>query len=532
MSIIFITILILFLIKLFHDSLSLMRLWQVKMYRIDRMMSHLKEDKNIFQNNLFYISVIVIVVLYFIFLKNSLLMFQYVVLVLFVISFFQIINEIKKRIFNRPKPTLKIVLIFSVMTIFYILLFAIYWISASAGMTKIENNEIIEYLLVIYLITPALFTIIILLVNPFFDFQKKRLIKKATVKMRMLKKIKVIGITGSYGKTSTKEFLYMILSQKYKVIKTEGNNNTNIGVAYAVLNKLSDGFDYFICEMGAYKLGDIAEICDIVKPEIGILTGINEQHLELFGSIENTKKTKFELIEALPESGIAIINSSIKYQASNIKVRDIKYFSKENTGDIKYNSNQVEFKYKNQIFKTRILGKHYIENIISAIIVAEHLGMSLDEIAKGVEKIESTEYMMKKLDGSNNSVFIDDSYSANPDGVLAALEYLNEAYADYKKIIVFPGIIELGKTDDEVHRKLFDRIGEVCDVAYVVSQKSIKLKIHKVNENNCKFVFEKDFDKVAEMVKNELNENTVVLFENRGAGVVMGKIKKRSNQDD
>jgi UDP-N-acetylmuramyl pentapeptide synthase len=93
-------------------------------------------------------------------------------------------------------------------------------------------------------------------------------------------------ITGSYGKTSTKEFLYAILSEKYKVVKTEGNNNTNIGVAYTVLNKVSDDYDYFICEMGAYKIGEIAEICGIVKPEIGILTGINEQHIDLFGSIE------------------------------------------------------------------------------------------------------------------------------------------------------------------------------------------------------------------------------------------------------
>ena len=529
MSIIFITILILFLIKLLRDSLSLMRLWQVKMYRTDRMMSHLKEDKNIFQNNLFYISAIIIFVLYFAFLKNSLLIFQYLVLAFFVIAFLQIINEIKKRIFNRPKPTLKIILIFLLLaTVYSMIIFC--WIS-SFSITEEARIPIgslasgIELMLFVYLVNPFVISSIVLAINPFFYFQKKRLIKKAGVKMRGLTKIKVIGITGSYGKTSTKEFLYTILSQKYKVIRTKGNNNTNIGAAYTVLNKVNDDYNYFICEMGAYKIGDIAEICDIVKPKIGILTGINEQHIDLFGSIENTMKTKFELIEALSKNGLVIINKSIKHQVSSIKVKDIKHFSLNDANNIKVYRDYVEFDYKNHKFKTNLLGKHYIENVLSAIIVAEYLGMNLDEIKNAIGKIKPTEFMMRKLDGLNNSIFIDDSYSANPDGVLAALDYLDEAYQEHQKIIVFPGIIELGEKSKEVHRKLFKRIGEVCDIAYIISQKSIRSKVYKVNENNCKFVFEKDFDKVAGILKNNLGEKTVVLFESRGAGVVMRKVK-------
>ncbi|MCK4891744.1 MAG: hypothetical protein KAS78_03695, partial [Candidatus Pacebacteria bacterium] len=226
--------------------------------------------------------------------------------------------------------------------------------------------------------------------------------------MKGLKKVKVIGITGSYGKTSTKEFLYAILSQKYKVVKTEGNNNTNIGVAYTVLNKVSDNYDYFICEMGAYKIGEIKEMCEIVNPEIGILSGINEQHLDLFGSIENTKKAKFELIRALPENGMAVINKSIKYQVLSIKAKNIEHFSLNNVSGIKVCQDYVEFDYKNYKFKVNLLGKHYIENVLSAIITAEYLEMSLDEISEAVKKIKPTEFMMRKLDGPNNSVFIDD----------------------------------------------------------------------------------------------------------------------------
>jgi len=533
MSIILITILILALIKIIRDGLFYLWLWQIKMYRSDRIKAHLKDEKSNISKNGAYLFVLILFLSlcirapqpYGTMEPTIQQIFIYLVLLFFAFTFYQILREVKSRTLKRPKLTFRIILMSSIMAIFCCLFFAFYWIPASAGMTEIRMVEIVKLLLFLYIITPILITLIILFTNPLFNFQKKRIIKKATAKMKRLRKIKVIGITGSYGKTSAKEFLNTILSQKYKVVKTEGNNNTNIGVAYTVLNKVSDDYDYFICEMGAYKIGEIVEMCRIVNPEIGILTGINEQHLDLFGSIENTKRAKFELIESLSENGLAIINSNIKYQISNIRVKNIKRFCLDNAENIKAFQSHVEFNYKNQEFKINILGKHYIENILSAIITAEHLGMNLEEISKAVKKIKPSEFMMRKLDGPNNSVFIDDSYSANPDGVIAALDYLNEAYRDYKKIIVFPGIIELGNKSDEVHKKLFSRISEVCDMAYIINaQRLHSPKGTMEPTNKCDFIFEKDFDKVADLLKNNLDEKTVVLFESRGAGVVMGKI--------
>ena len=519
MSILLITILIFFLIKLFRDSLFYVWLWQIKEYRIDRIKSYLRDEKNIVKNNVFYLTVLFLILIFYF----SQQIFIYLTLLFFTFAFLQILGEIKSKVLKHPKLTFRALFTFFIMIIFYCLLFAVYWIPASAGMTKSDalsviTEDFILFFLFFYLIIPILITAIILFTNPFFNFQKRRLIKKATVKMAGLKKVKVIGITGSYGKTSTKEFLNTILSKKYKAVKTEGNNNTNIGVAYTVLNKVSDEYDYFICEMGAYKIGEIKEMCAIVKPEIGILTGINEQHLDLFGSIENTVQAKSELIKALPENGMAIINSSIKYQVLSIKVENIKHFSLDSVLNIKVYQDCVEFDYKNYKFKTNLLGKHYVENILSAIITAESLGMNLEEIAQAMKKIKPSKFMMRKLDGFNNSIFIDDSYSANPDGVIAALDYLDEAYQDYKKIIVFPGIIELGKKSEEVHKKLFDKIDEVCDTAYILNTK------YQILNTNNKFIFEKDFDRVAGMLKNNLDKKTVVLFESRGAGVVMGKI--------
>ena len=550
MSIILITIFILFSIKLLRDSLFCVWLWQVKEYRIDRMISHLKGRNRMLKNNLFYILMFILFVSYFIFLKNNASLFQYLALILFTGSFLQTVGEIKNRSLKRPRLTIKVVLILLSILIFYALYF-LYLIILGYVITFDSDINItsffIIYSLLVYLFVPIVITLIVLLINPFFNFQKRKIIKRASEKMERLKKIKVIGITGSYGKTSTKEFLYTILSEKYKVVKTEGNNNTNIGVAYTILNKVNDEYNYFICEMGAYKIGEIKEICGIANPEIGILTGINEQHIELFGSIENTRTAKFELIEFLPDDGFAIINKKIKNYKPETKVQSIKYFSKELATDIEYKKDHIEFRYKNQLFKTNILGQHYIENIISAIMVAEHLEMNLSEIARAVEKIKPTEYIMRKLNGPNGSVLIDDSYSANPDGVMAALDYLEEAYEDYRKIIVFSGIIELGDKSKRVHQKLFNRIDTVCDEAYIlnddlkntiliflergIEEEEMVEESNGPKNKNCEFVFENDFDKVTEMVEKDLKfyfekrEKIVVLFESRGAGVVMRKLK-------
>ena len=127
---------------------------------------------------------------------------------------------------------------------------------------------------------------------------RKNLINKAKQKRLKFKNLLVIGITGSYGKTSTKEFLATILSEKYKVLKTKEHQNSEVGVSQCILNDLKPEHEIFVCEMAAYNRGGIKLLCDIVKPKIGILTGINEQHMATFGSQENIIKTKYELIES------------------------------------------------------------------------------------------------------------------------------------------------------------------------------------------------------------------------------------------
>jgi len=388
------------------------------------------------------------------------------------------------------------------------------------------------YLLMLGILIPFFLLLAILIVTPISNYQKNKIKAQSRLKMAGLKKVKTIGITGSFGKTSTKEFLYAILSQKFKVVKTSGNNNTDMGVANTILRDVNDDYDYFICEMGAYRIGEIKATCSLALPFAGIVTGLNEQHLDLFGSIENTKRAKFELIHGLPKDGFAVISE----QAENMKpksgynVKDITISSGNLAENVKVEPDAVEFEYKGTAFRVNILGKHYIENLLSAIIVAEKLGMSLEQISEAVAKIAiKSSYLMQKQEGVKGAVFIDDHYSANPTGVVAALEYMEDAYPEYKKILVFPGIDELGKNSKEIHQKIWKKTDDVCHFAFILQQedKEIRKKYQK-----CHFVFEKDFDKMKKEVEKRLGADSVVLFESRGAGVVMKKLLENKDKKD
>jgi UDP-N-acetylmuramoyl-tripeptide--D-alanyl-D-alanine ligase len=345
-------------------------------------------------------------------------------------------------------------------------------------------------LLIFDIFTPAILSLIVFVFQPLTVLWKNQIIKNAKRKREQFKDLLVIGITGSYGKTSTKEFLAEILSQKYKVLKTKEHQNTEIGVSQCILNDLRPEDQIFICEMGAYSLGEIKLLCKICKPKIGILTGINEQHLALFGSLKNIVNTKFELIDSLPKGGVAIVNwenpliieeLNLRIQKESPKFKIVKYsISKKEdfwAEDIEIKKEEISFKIFSKDgdwakFKINLLGKQNIPNILAAVAVAKELGMNLKEIAKFAEKIrpEQSGVILKRVSDKLN--IIDATYSANPDGVIAHLDYLK--IWPGKKVIVMPCLIELGKASIEVHKKIGEKIGKVCDLAIIVTKERFK----------------------------------------------------------
>lgn len=531
---------LLFAAKTFRDSLSLLWLFQTKEYRLDRTRAHFRDNLR------FNLSDVATAIAAFALLAAFFPATAQFVTVFLLISLGNIaplyfLYEVAKSLWSthkhslkRPRPTLKIMLISGVYLASY--LFFIFSLSSYV----LERVNIIYsfdffvlfslYLLLLNALAPLFVLLAIALVTPFSNFQKKKIIRRASQKMSGMKHVKTIGITGSFGKTSTKEILYAILSTKYKTIKTEGNNNTDMGVARTVLTKVNDEYDFFICEMGAYRIGEIKTISGIARPFAGIITGINEQHLDLFGSLQNTKIGKFELIESLPEDGFAVINKEayeLQPQVS-FKVKDVAFFDKEDAKNVGVFSDHVEFTYKEKFFTASLSGKHYIGNLLAAIITAEKAGMDLEEIREALQKADfSAKYLMKRIDGPERAVFIDDSYSANPDGVMAALEYMEDAYPKSKKVLVFPGIIELGKDSEKIQEKLWEKADEICSMVYAIRKKDRGMK---EKYKKSRFIFEKNFDKIAIDLRKHLDSNTVVLFESRAAAVVMKKLLNQTNK--
>lgn len=300
--------------------------------------------------------------------------------------------------------------------------------------------------------------------------------------LRSMPELKVIGITGSYGKTSTKHYLNRILSEKYAVCMTPGSFNTTLGVVRTVREHLKPFDQVFICEMGAKQIGDIKEICDLVHPSIGIVTAVGPQHLESFKSIENVQRTKFELIDSLPAGGLAVVNDDFEYvanrQVSNVAV--VRYGIRPRpevqyaVGDIRYSASGTDFTVllpEGEEFRlhTRLVGECNVSNLVAAVIVALHLGVEKRQIAYAVEQIEQVEHRLSVKRTPGGITIIDDAFNSNPAGSAMALDVLASMEGG-KRIVITPGMIELGSEQQALNEVFGERIVRSADVAIIVGQ--------------------------------------------------------------
>lgn len=291
----------------------------------------------------------------------------------------------------------------------------------------------------------------------------------------------VVGITGSYGKTSTKHYLNRILSEQFNVLMTPGSYNTTMGVIRTVREMMQPYTEIFICEMGAKNIGDIKEICDLVHPRIGIITAVGEQHLESFKTIENVQRTKFELVDSLPADGVAFINNDFPFVANRevVNVGCHRYsISGEKGGEyyireMRFTPDGTDFTLVmpdgDYEFHTRLIGEFNISNLIPAIAVARYLGMPMEKIIYVVSRIEQVEHRLslKRIPGSYT--IIDDAFNSNPDGSRMALDVLSSMTGG-KRFVITPGMIELGEKQFEYNRRLGEKIAVSADVAIIVGQ--------------------------------------------------------------
>ena len=307
---------------------------------------------------------------------------------------------------------------------------------------------------------------------------------KAKSKLKNMN-IPVIGITGSYGKTSSKNIINDILNIKLNSFASPKSFNTPYGLINAVNNYLDKFNDVFLAEMGAFKIGDIKENCKLVKPKYGIITSIGEAHLESFGSRENIMKGKFELVESLPNDGLAILNGDDEYQkkyeiknSCNVKwigidnkdvdlyATNIELSGKGTSFDCVFKGDKTKYK-----FNTKLLGKHNVYNILAGILLGHELGLSISELQRGVSSVKTIEHRLE-LKKYGNINIIDDAYNSNPVGSKMAVEVLG--LMDGVKIIVTPGMIELGSEQYNLNYKFGEYISNVCDYVILVGEKQTK----------------------------------------------------------
>lgn len=298
--------------------------------------------------------------------------------------------------------------------------------------------------------------------------------------------LKVVGITGSFGKTSTKHALSKILSAHANTLMTPESFNTKLGVTITIRKYLKPYHDFFIAEMGAKQPNDIKEICDLVHHKYAILTAIGEQHLETFKTLENIKKTKYEIVETLPEDGIAFMNmddENIMSYTPESKCRKV-YYGIDNkeadyvASDIRFHKKGTSFTVHHKEtglvgeFETKLLGKHNVYNLVASIAFAMEMGIPVDKIKLGVKQLAAVEHRMEIKKKSANMTIIDDSFNSNPTGSRMALEVLGgmEGF----KVLVTPGMIELGDKQYEYNKALGGYAAEACDYVILVGQKQTK----------------------------------------------------------
>lgn len=340
----------------------------------------------------------------------------------------------------------------------------------------------------------------------------------------------VIGVTGSYGKTSTKSFIEKLLAHDGDVLATPGSYNTTLGVVRTINENLSENHRYLVLEMGAKQRGDIAEIADFTRPHMAVLTAIGPAHLESFGSLDDIRRGKYEIVEGLRDGGVAVMNTDnpdVRALANETRnVRVVRY-GLDPSGDPDITARDVLTSADGTSFRlldsrsgayvdaiTTLVGRHAIGNVLGAAAVAVEAGRGLVGLAGAIRRLEAVEHRLQIIKGAGGVTVIDDAYNSNPDGAAAALEVVG-AMAARSKVVVTPGMVELGELQPEANQRLGELAGRVADTLIVVARVNREALVAGARRGGRATVIPVETLAAAqEELKTLLAPGDVVLFEN------------------
>ena len=380
--------------------------------------------------------------------------------------------------------------------------------------------------LLLVLCLPLVLAVSALLALPVEKFIQYLYFKDAEKKIMQNERLVRLGITGSFGKTSTKFILNTLLSQRFNSLATPASFNTPMGLTRIIRERLTHAHQVFIGEMGARHVGEIKELCQLVHPTIGILTSVAPQHLDTFGTIERIEKTKYELIDCLPDDGLAVFLHDdgrvtklyekttkpkilVGKHGSDVYAENIKVTPQGSTFDL-----HIKGKAPVSV-QTKLLGKHNISNILLASAVADHLGMTTIEIARGIGALEAVEHRMQIVSTVGNITVIDDAFNTNPISSKEALHILKSF--EGRRIIVTPGMVELGAEEEKYNMEFGVNMANSVDIAVLVGKKHCQPILKGLLQENFKEEQIQVVDSLAEaiaFIKSVQQAGDVILYEN------------------
>lgn len=490
--------------------LAIVRLWQIKEYRLDRMLVHLRHESSwqaVVLDVFFKLTLLLILLL---FIGGEKVMLMSVAALPALIYYIWVSEKVVVDLIYRrlPRPAMKsprnillialanIVSILPFISILrWLLLFDLpLWLSTeslklNAVLSITSTDELVavplSLMLVVLLVSgiilvdlllPVQVALGVLLTGLLASLKRRRLIRQARKKMASLPDLKVVAITGSYGKSTTKEMLAQILATELQVARTPENNNTELGVALAILNEVKQNTEVFIAEMGAYTTGEIASATKVARPDISIVTAVAPQHLALFGSMEKLTTAKYEIVWNMKAEGVAIINYDNKYCQQMLKWAkagqfDTQSFSLEggnadvrvanvveNSGKIKFDLLVGKVKYR---FATKLPSKSYLLNLCAALMAANKLGVEYEKLVNIVDETEWQLRYLAVVEANTGISYIVDNYSSNEQGFVNALQFLGAQKCEGRKVVVTRGILELGKEKSAVYTRLAKQFDDV-----------------------------------------------------------------------
>ena len=481
-------------IVLIKRLLAYLYLWQKKEYRVDKIMDYLNlpESKKFlwdrFTKSYFFLF-IVFISLYTCFsyrlVSTSLLLTLGIAVILF--SYIVYITDTVVSIVKTIRKSLLYPVFSPKMSLIFIISLGLYtWILLNIMAQPVAIAAL--YQLIVVLTIPFVIFMVSLLIKPLEIYKKNQTLARAKHRRSQLKNLKVIAISGSYGKTTTKDILYQLLATKYKVTKTQKNHNTTISLARQMI-QIKDDTEIFIAEVGAYLKGDGSDACAFLQPTSSIITGLNNQHFSLFGSEQNIIEAESESLAFLPQDGPAYINfdSELCHKIEiPKKIKLTKYGLNGGKLDVKASNTTVKDKItafdlniggKSHPVQTNLISDGNIQNLTGALALCLDLGIKMQDIQDTLLNFDQTPSTLEVIEKPWGNL-INDSYNSNIDGVTNAISLLNQKKG--KKILVLDDILELGSQAAETHKNLGSAIAKLDLDAVILMGRNYSVDIKKI----------------------------------------------------